>query len=163
MLVVDMNNHAAQITMKEFVAAGRRYVSNPNAFASFMSGLKPSFDLLLDHRLGGPGQSGNRFTFFHVVMHELLPAHYDVRHLQALGGRFCLRLTAIGDYTVIALNRRVVTVRGLPADPVTGQQIVDAEVCADAFRALCNDVVVQLCERTLRLLGGDAGSLAAAH
>jgi hypothetical protein len=128
-----------------------------------MSGLKPSSDLLLDHRLAGPGRSGNRFMFFHVVMHELLPAHYDVRHLQSLGGRFCLRLTAVGDYTVIALNRRVVTLRGLPADPATGQMTFDAEVRADAFRALCNDIVVELCERTVRILGGDAGTSAAAH
>ena len=160
MLIVDMNNHAARITLKEFIAAGPRYVSNPMAFARFMSGLKPSSDLLLDHRLAGPGQSANRFTFFHVVMHELLPAHYDVQHLQSLGGRYCLRLTAVGDYTIIALNRRVVTLRGLPADPATGQNIFDAEVRADAFRALCNDIVVELCERTL---GGDAGALAAAH
>ena len=163
MLIVDMTNHAARITMNEFIAAGRRYVSNPVAFASFMSGLKPSSDLLLDHRLAGPGQSANRSTFFHLVMHELLPPHYDPQHLQSLGGRFCLRLTAVGDYTVIALNRRVVTLRGLPADPVTGQQILDAEVRADAFRALCNDVVVRLCERTVRMLGGDAGTSAAAH
>ena len=160
MLIVDMNNRAARITMRELVAAGRRYASNPIAFARFMAGLKPSSDLLLDRRLGpGPGRSGNRFTFFHVVMHELLPAHYDVQHLQSLGGRFCLRLTAVGDYTVIALNRRVVTLRGLPADPATGQMTFDAEVRADAFRALCNDIVVELCERMIR----DAGTPAAAH
>jgi hypothetical protein len=163
MLIVDMNNNAARMTMKELIASGRRYVSNPIAFASFMSGLKPSPELLLDRRLAGAGQPGNRFAFFHIVMHELLPAHYDVRHLQALGGRFCLRLMAVGDYTVIALNRRVVTVRSLPVDPATGHKVVDAEVRADAFRALCNDVVVQLCERTTRMLGGDAGPSAAAH
>src|SRR5262249_51968604 len=117
MLIIDMNNNAARMTMKELIASGRRYVSNPIAFASFMSGLKPSPELLLDRRLAGEGQPGNRFAFFHIVMHELLPAHYDVQHLQALGGRFCLRLMAVGDYTVIALNRRVVTVRSLPVDP----------------------------------------------
>jgi hypothetical protein len=150
-----MPNNAARISMKEILGPGRRYVSNPAAFAGFMSGLSLRPSLLLDKRMQRPSDAARRFAFFGAFMHEILPAAYDVRHLEKLGGRFCLRLTGVGDYTVIALNRRVVTLKGLPSD-ATGAKIVDAEMRADAFAALCNDLVAELSQSTLKMLEAGA-------
>ncbi|XSC45553.1 hypothetical protein ACF1BQ_005525 [Bradyrhizobium sp. RDT10] len=82
----------------------------------------------------------------------LLPQLYDVRHLEALGGRFALRVTGIGrhgDFTTMAVNRRVVTLTGLPLDEASGAAIADASVRADVFLALWNDMLADLAETTL--------------
>ncbi|WP_088348658.1 MULTISPECIES: hypothetical protein [Rhodomicrobium] len=152
MLMVDMRNNTARITMQEILASGRRLVSNPVAFASFMEGLVLTPDILLDPRWQLPGNASSRFSFFRSAMFEVLPTLYDARHLEKLGGRFALRLTGVGDYTVIALNRRVVTLSGLPVEEQSGKPVIDAEMGADVFMALCNELIADLSERTLKTL-----------
>ncbi|KAI94898.1 hypothetical protein T281_08405 [Rhodomicrobium udaipurense JA643] len=153
MLMVDLRNTNARLTMREFLASGRRYASNPIAFASFASGLRFGPRILLDERWRLPGNASSRFAFFRVLMHEILPPNYDVRHLETLGGRFALSLKPVGDYTVIALNRRVVTLSGLPRDEKTGAAIADVTMRPDAFLALCNELIADLSEKTLKALG----------
>lgn len=152
MLMVDFRNNTARITMQEILASGRRLVSNPVAFASFMDGVVLRPELLLDPRWQLPGNASGKFAFFRAAMFEVLPTIYDVRHMEKLGGRFALRLTGVGDYTVIALNRRVVTMSGLPLDEETGKPVIDAEMRADVFMALCNELIADLSERTLKTL-----------
>ena len=149
MLMVDMRNSTARITLREILASGRRYVSNPIAFCGFAAGVKMTPGLLLDQDWQNSAGAANRFALFRSVMYELLPRIYDVRKLEAMGGRFALRLTGVGDYTVIALNRRVVTLAGLPRDEVTQQPIIDAEMRADVFLALLNEMLARLAETTL--------------
>lgn len=149
MLMVDMRNTTARITLREITASGRRYVSNPIAFASFAAGLRMPPELLLEQVLQQPAGAAGKFAFFRAMMHEVLPRIYNPRTLENLGGRFALRLTGVGDYTVIVLNRRVVTLAGLPRDEATGQSIIDAEMRPDVFLALCNDMMARLAETTL--------------
>lgn len=159
MLMVDMRDTNARITIKEILSSGTRWVSNPFAFSAFASGLAMNnSDLLLDKRWRTPAGASSRFGYFNVVMHELLPAFYDVTRLKALGGRFALRLTDIGDFTVIAMNRRVVTLAGLPLDDSTGNPIIDVEMRGDVFMAMCNELLADLAERTLKTLAGQAAS-----
>jgi hypothetical protein len=150
MLMVDMRNSNARITLREVLASGRRYVSNPIAFATFMDGLKLTPELLLDPGWQRPAGASGRFPFFRAVMHDVLPRVYDVRRLEALGGRFALRLTGVGDYSVVALNRRVVTFSGPPLDEETGKPVIDAEMRADVFLALCNELIASLSETIIR-------------
>ena len=152
MLMVDMRNHTARITMRELAAAGRRYASNPIALASFMSGVRLTPEVLLEGAWRSPAGAAGNFAFFRHLMLGLLPQLYDVRHLEALGGRFALRVTGIGrhgDFTTMAVNRRVVTLTGLPLDEASGTAISDASIRADAFLALWNDMLANLAETTL--------------
>src|SRR5579883_3349473 len=130
MLMVDLRNTTACITIEEILASGQRLVSNPGAFASFVSGLAATPNLLLEKCWQLPANASGNFAFFRTFLHEVLPVFYNVRHLEKLGGRFCLRLTGVGDFTVIALNRRVVTLRGAPMDD-NGAPVIDVEIRPD--------------------------------
>lgn len=152
MLLIDMRNTNAKVSLREILSSGRRWVSNPIAFAAFWQGFSATADLLLDKRLqqgAGLPQGG---ALFRTVMHEILPPRYDVRVLDRLGGRFALRLTGVADFTTISLNRRVVTLTGLPVDDVSGDNIIDVEMGGDVFLALLNDTVATLSARTLDLI-----------
>lgn len=152
MLLIDMRNTNARVGLPEILSSGRRWVSSPIAFAAFWQGFSPTADLLLDKRLqqgGGVPQAG---ALFRAFMHEILPGRYDMRVLDRLGGRFALRLTGLADFTTIVLNRRVVTLTGLPQDDASGENIIDAEMGGDVFLALLNDTLADLSARTLEII-----------
>lgn len=150
--MIDMRNTTARITMHEIAAAGRRYASNPAALASFVAGVRLTPQTLLEGTWQTPAGAAAKFRFFRTLMLGSLPRCYDVRHLEALGGRFALRVRGIGrhgDFTVLAVNRRVVTLTGLPLDDTTGTPFADVSIRADAFMALWNDMLAGLAETTL--------------
>jgi hypothetical protein len=152
MLMIDMRNSTARISMREIAATGRRYASNPIALSSFMAGVRLTPEVLLDGTWRNSAGAAGSFAFFRNLMLGLLPRLYDVRHLEALGGRFALRVTGLGrhgDYTTMAVNRRVVTLTGLPLDETSGTAIIDVSIRADAFLALWNDMLASLAETTL--------------
>jgi hypothetical protein len=159
MLMVDLPKTNARITIAEILSSGRRLVSNPIAFSTFTSGISATEELLLNNCWQLSAGASSNFAFFRTLLHDVLPTIYDVRHLESLGGRFCLRLTGIGDFTVIALNRRVVTLKGSPVDD-TGAPVIDAEIRPDAFMALCNELLANLSEKTLMLLEARANAIA---
>ncbi|KRQ97741.1 hypothetical protein, partial [Bradyrhizobium valentinum] len=131
---------------------GRRYASSPIALASFMAGVRLTSEVLLEGAWRSSAGAAGNFAFFRNLMLGLLPQLYDVRHLEALGGRFALRVTGAGrhgDFTTMAVNRRVVTLTGLPLDEASGAAIADASVRADVFLALWNDMIADLAETTL--------------
>lgn len=153
MLMVDLRDTNARITLHEILRSGRRRVSNPFAFSAFVAGFSVNdANLLMDKRWQLPASASSGFAYFKAVLHELLPTIYNVRHLESLGGQFALRLTGVGEYTVTALNRRIVTFAGLPVDNATGTPIIDVEIPADVFMALCNEQLTDLAKRTLKHL-----------
>jgi hypothetical protein len=150
--MIDMRNSTARIAMREIAAAGRRYTSNPAALANFMAGVHLTREALLEGTWRSPAGAAGNFAFFRNLMLGSLPRFYDLRHLEALGGRFALRVTGIGrhgDFTILAVNRRVVTLTGLPLDAASGAAIFDASIRADAFLALWNDMIADLAKTTL--------------
>ena len=152
MLMIDMRNSTARISMREIATSGRRYASNPIALASFMAGVRLTPEALLQGEWRNPAGAAANFAFFRNLMLGLLPRLYDARHLEELGGRFALRITGIGrhgDFTTLAVNRRVVTLTGLPLDETTGAAVADVTVRADVFLALWNDMLAELAETTL--------------
>ena len=156
MLMIDMRNSTARISLREIAAGGRRHVSNPVAFAGFIAGVRLTPDALSEPEWRNPASAAGRFAFFRTLMHEILPRSYDVAHLEGLGGRFALRLVGAGkhgDYTVIALNRRVLTLSGLPIVGESGEAVIDASIRADVFLALWNDMLAELAETTLARIG----------
>lgn len=154
--MVDMRNTTARVSLREIATSGRRYGSNPVAFSSFMAGVRLSPDLLLEDTWTKSASAASRFALFRTLMHGVLPRFYDVRHLEGLGGRFALKLAGaghLGDFTVIAMNRRVLTLSGLPLDETTGGSVIDATIRADVFLALWNDILATLAEATLSRAG----------
>jgi len=149
MLPIDMSAFSARLSLQEIRAGGKRYVSNPALFCEFMKGLKVGYGLLLDQRLEYSASASGGFLLFNFFLHEILPSYYNVRHLEAMGGRFALRLLGVGDYTVTALNRRVVTFKGLPLSETANMPAVDVEMRPEVFIALCNELLAQLSERVL--------------
>ena len=150
MLMVD-GHTSARITLEEILTTGTPVVSNSIAFASFARGLRLEPALLTDKCWRTPGDAAARFGFFRVFMHETLPRFYDVRHLESMGGRFSLRLTRIADFTVVAMNCRIVTLQGPPQDD-TAAAIIHAEMSGAVFMAFCNELLAQATETTLRAL-----------
>lgn len=152
MLMIDMRNSTARLSLRELTGSGRRFVSNPIALSSFMAGVRLTSAALLDEEWRRPASAAGGYAFFRTLMHGTLPRFYDVRHLEDMGGRFALRVTGAGqwgDYTVIAMNRRIVTLAGLPLDETSGGAVIDVTVRADAFLALWNDMLAQVAETTL--------------
>jgi hypothetical protein len=152
MLLIDTDNTGARLGIDELLRGARRGVSNPIAFAAFLAGWHPPADTLLDKRWSARGGAASNGQLFRRFLHQLLPEHYDVRHLERLGGRFALRLTGVGDFTTLALNRRVVTLSGLPRDGATGAAVIDVEIGGDVFLAVINGRLGDLATRVLRAL-----------
>ena len=152
MIVIDTQKSLARLSLAEIIAAGPRYASDPAAFSAFAQGLRPETWLLDASGTSGFEGASAGFAFYGMLMHEVVPRLYDVRHLDKLGGRFALRLGGLGprgEFTVIAMNRRVLTLSGLPRDEATGQPVVDAEIRADAFLAFWKDFLAQIALSTL--------------
>ena len=153
MLIVDIRNSSARLSLAEIVASGQRYVSDPSAFAAFAAGLRLE-PWLLTQRMADRGVgAASGSIYFQNLMKAVVPRVYDITHLEKLGGRFALRLSGLGrrgEFTVVAVNRRVLTLSGLPRDEVTGQPVIDADIRADAFLAFCNDQLAELAEATLQ-------------
>lgn len=152
MIVIDARQNLPRLSIDEIIAAGPRYASDPAAFSAFAQGLRPETWLLDASGTGSLAGASAGFAFYGMLMHEVVPRLYDVRHLDKLGGRFALRLGGLGprgEFTVIAMNRRVLTLSGLPRDEATGQPVVDAEIRADAFLAFWKDFLAQIALSTL--------------
>jgi hypothetical protein len=165
MLMVDMRNHTARLSLDEIMGSGRRYVSNPVAFSGFMAGLRLRPEILGEPEWRNPASAAGGFAFFRTLMHGAVPRLYDPAHLEALGGRFALRLNGAGrhsDYTVTLINRRVLTFSGLPLDEADGAAVIDAAIRADAFLALWNDLLADLAQTTLARLAAARPALAPA-
>jgi hypothetical protein len=158
MLMVDLRSTNARLTVQDILNSGRRLVSNPIAFAAFLSGLRLPAAVLADKRWQLSGSASGGFAFFRTFLHEIVPEHYDVRHLEHLGGCFSLRLTGVGDFSVMALNRRVVTLRSAPIDEATRAPVIDVEMRADVLMAVCNELLASLSERTLKALADKAAA-----
>ncbi|KMO28859.1 hypothetical protein [Methylobacterium aquaticum] len=155
MLSIDQRGSGARLTLAEIVTAGRLHVSAPAAFAGFMAGLTLRPGLLAEDGWDRPAGAATGFARLRTLMHGVIPRVYDVTHLERLGGRFALRVdggagaAGIGDFTVVAVNRRVLTLSGLPLDEETGETVIDAAIRADAFLALWNDLLADLADATL--------------
>ncbi|MGD1881491.1 MAG: hypothetical protein ACFB11_04085 [Paracoccaceae bacterium] len=137
-----------RITLEQIQVAGQRYSANPMAFAMFAAGIRPHSDLLLDGQLTRPVGASGRYAFFDYVMHRILPGLFSPDHLAQLGGRFALRIDGVGSYTLTMLNRRIITLKGLPHCP-DGKPLADSSIRADAFLGLFNQMLADLATQVL--------------
>ncbi len=149
MLMVDLHNSRARLSISDITSPENRRGFGHDAFSTFWSGLSLGPHCLLEQSWRFSGSASSSFAYFRSFMHQTLPANYDVTHLDKLGGRFRLRITGVGGFTVMTLLGRIVTLSGLPIDHVTGEPVIDAELSADVFMALCNGLLADLAEKTL--------------
>ncbi|PJI54270.1 hypothetical protein CTI14_17415, partial [Methylobacterium radiotolerans] len=66
---IDMRNSTARLSLPEITAAGRRYVSNPAAFAAFVAGLRLGPEILAEPEWRFAAGAAARFAFFRTLMH----------------------------------------------------------------------------------------------
>ena len=149
MLMLDLHNTRARAGMADVAVSGNSPEANVESFSTFWSGISLHPRQLLEPRWRVSGSAGGGFAYFRAFMHETLPESYDPSHLDRLGGRFCLRIIDVGGFTVMVVLGRVLTLEGLPTDGKTGEPLVHAEVEADIFMALCNELLAELAEATL--------------
>lgn len=81
-------------------------------------------------------------------MHELLPEAFDVEVLTEKGP-FGVQITGIDDFTVAAVNLRVVVFQGLPLDMMRDEEVVDFEITPDVFMAYCRGLMLEVSEEIL--------------
>lgn len=138
-----------QITMDQIEASGKRYASNPAALRSFIVGIQANIDLLQDQGMTSSVGARGSDMFFDHFMHNIIPKFYSPAQLESLGGSFAIRVSNGKDYTVSLINRRVLTLKGLPFD-LDGRRIEDTSIRADALLGLINHLLSNLASRVIR-------------
>lgn len=124
-------------------------VSNPEQFRKFAEGIAIDGNFLHNERWSHTAPPQTASGVYDHVMHEMLPTVYNAAWLETQGGHFGIRLTGVGDYTVLAINRRVVTLSGLPTDVETGLEAIDFEMSPDIFLAFARGLLLNAAEDLL--------------
>ena len=147
MITIDSMG-ALALTADDISRMDASQVSDPDLFKRFAAGVELDACVLSSDRWDRP-EVQMASDVFGVVMHEMLPEFYSIPVLESLGGTFALRLTDLADYTVAAVNRRVVVFSGLPVDHETNEEVIDLEMAPDVFIAFCRGIMLDLSEDIL--------------
>ncbi|MGC4024515.1 MAG: hypothetical protein QM744_04785 [Mesorhizobium sp.] len=124
-------------------------LSSPDAFRKFAKGIRMEQDFLLNDRWAQLPPMNSAADMLGVVMHQMLPVCYDAAWLEGLGGSFGVRVTGIGDYTFITMNRRVVTLSGLPVDASSGAETLDLEIAPEILQGFCRGLLLDIADDVL--------------
>lgn len=154
MKLIDVASVGFSLTREEILVSDKSVVTNPKAFLDFIAGLQLDSSALFDARIASVINSegwtlGGGLVFCQQFFHFILPKFYSVKHLSALGGRFVLRITGVADYTICLFLGRVLVLNGALLEAASGRAIIHAEIRSDAFTALCNNLLADLCKATL--------------
>lgn len=148
MLMLDSVSNLT-LGVEEVCGLDRSRVSNAVAFRKFAGGMRLEKDFLLNDRWANLPQVTSPVAMYGVIMHEMLPVSYDAAWLEGLGGHFSIRISGIGDYTLIALNRRVVTLSGLPVDHDSNAETIDLEIAPEVLQAYCRGLLLDIADEVL--------------
>jgi hypothetical protein len=148
MIQLDSISNLA-LSVEDVMALDRTRVSDPRRFQDLAKGIHLAEDFLLNDRWAQFPKSTHPTYAFDLVMQEMLPTAYSAAWLEKLGGHFGLRITNVGDYTMMAVQRRVVTLSGLPRDMKTNEEVVDLEISPDIFMAFCRGLILDVAEDVL--------------
>ncbi|MGC4024514.1 MAG: pre-peptidase C-terminal domain-containing protein [Mesorhizobium sp.] len=148
MLVLDSVTNVA-LSVDDVCALDATRISNPHTFRKFAAGLRMEPDFLLNDRWSQLPALNSPAQMFGVIMLEMLPLCYDAAELEKLGGSFSIRIIGVGDYTFIAMNRRVITLFGLPIDAGTGIETLDLEIAPDVLQAFCRGLLLDIADDVL--------------
>ncbi|MBX3598110.1 MAG: hypothetical protein KF874_11140 [Rhizobiaceae bacterium] len=125
-------------------------VSDIEGFRNFAAGFSVAPDFLENDRWTNmPTGDGSVQIACSLIMHEMLPGCYDYQKLESIGGHIGIRLTGIGDFTIASINRRVVTMAGLPVDQFSGKPELDLELAPDVFIGFFRHLMLQAADKAL--------------
>jgi len=147
MLQIDSRSQLA-LGIDDVCALDETRLSNATRFREFASGLEVTPTLLTQLRWQSTGFGAGPSAAFEIIMHEMLPEAYDVNVLESKGP-FGVRITGVGDFTVTAINLRVLVFKGLPLDMMTNKEVVDIEIAPDVFMAFCRGQILAVSEDIL--------------
>lgn len=124
-------------------------VSSTEMFRIFAAGFHVGEDFVLNDRWSHLPKLKSVSAMYGVVMQEMLPVCYDAAQLEGFGGHFSIRITDVCDYTLIAVNRRVVVLVGLPFDVQQGAETIDLEIAPEVLMAFCRGLLLDVADNVL--------------
>lgn len=148
MLILDSVANVA-LSVDDVCALDASRISNPVMFRKFAGGLRVDENFLLNDRWEKMPALNAPSLLFGAIMQEMLPVSYDAGWLEGLGGSFSIRITGVGEYTLISMSRRVVTLCGLPTDAVTNEQSADLEIAPEVMLAFCRGLLLEMADDVL--------------
>lgn len=148
MLILDSVANVA-LSVEDVCALDASRISNPVMFRKFAVGLRVDEDFLLNDRWEKMPALNAPSMLFGAIMQEMLPVSYDAGWLEGLGGSFSIRITGVGEYTLISMSRRVVTLCGLATDAATNEQTIDLEIAPEVMLAFCRGLLLEMAEDVL--------------
>jgi len=148
MLILDSVTNVA-LSVDDVCKLDGSRVSNPDIFRKFAGGLRLDENFLMNDRWAQLAPAKSPSALYGLIMQEMLPISYDANWLEAMGGSLSIRITDVGDYTLVAMNRRVVTLSGLPVDAVTNEQTFDLEIAPEVILSFCRGLLLDVAEDVL--------------
>ncbi|MBX3597823.1 MAG: hypothetical protein KF874_09665, partial [Rhizobiaceae bacterium] len=103
-------------------------LSNPAKFRKFAAGLRLDESFTQNDRWLQLEPARSPGYAFGTIMHEMLPVVYDAAWLDKQGGQMGIRITGVGDYSIMTLAHRVIVLGGLPIDLETDAEQLDFEI-----------------------------------
>ena len=136
------------LSIDNILSMDRSRVSDVKLFSAFAEGIKIDDEFLFNERWtqSGAAPQTNPIDF---VMFEMLPSAYDLDILEKMGGSLGFRISGVGDYTLISLNNRVVTLSGLPIDFETNNEVLNCEISPDVFMGFCRGLLLDVADDML--------------
>jgi hypothetical protein len=147
MLQIDTLSSLA-LSIDDVCALDYTRLSNVTRFREFAAGISVTPAFMTQARWQNTGPNGGTDAVFGFIMHEMLPEVFDIDVL-AQKGPFGIRITGIGDFTVAAINLRMVVFKGLPLDMMKDTELIDFEIAPDAFMAYCRGLMLAVAEEIL--------------
>ncbi|KMW56366.1 hypothetical protein AIOL_001318 [Candidatus Rhodobacter oscarellae] len=125
----------------QVMALGAPRLHNPEGFASFIAGLSFTVDESKWQGLPNLNEADSLGHIFQILIQDMLPIYYDVKHLKSLGGRISFRVTDIGEFSILDICNRVMAFRDIPYDEATGEALIDFEIEGGAMLCYLRHVV----------------------
>ena len=147
MLHIDSLNKLA-LSLEDIRRMSSGRISDVGAFEKFAGGVRLDEEFLSNDRWGGQTLT-NGTDMFNLVLHEMLPTVYDATYLEKIGGSVSIRIAGVGDYTMIAVCGRVVTLSGAVVDGNTGEEYFDFEIAPDVFMGFCRTLLLEMADNIL--------------
>lgn len=148
MLTID-SVYTLALSVEDICQMSADKINKPNDFLAFHQGVELTPTLLLSQRWAhiGDGVALSQWQAIDYVIMEMLPHFYKLECLEEQGGVLALSVTDVGDYTIYALNQRVVVLSGLPhcqTDIVT-----HIHIACDVFIAYLRGLLLDFSEDIL--------------
>ena len=140
MHIID-SSQMLTLDIEEICCLGENKISDTERFVHFANGIKIDPELLFSSNFANTSFDNTQRSIIDYVIFDMLPCFYDINHLKQYGD-ISFAVTGIGDYTLAAINERVVTMPGATTCLLSGEQSVQFTIDAMIFQAFCRGLVL---------------------